>query len=125
MVHLQRGYQILLLLVAALPIGAQGTHFVKQHYSKFEYMIPMRDGVRLFTEVYVPKDNSQDYPILLKRTPYGLGTYGPDRCKSSLGPSAGFTREGYLCLSGHPGQIPFRRLVRASPVVYPKQEQPS
>lgn len=104
MVHLQRGYQriscqiflILLLLVAALPLGAQGTRFVKQHYSKFEYMIPMRDGIRLFTEVYVPKDNSQDYPILLKRTPYGLGTYGPDRYKSSLGPSAGFTREGYI-----------------------------
>jgi putative CocE/NonD family hydrolase len=56
----------------------------------------MRDGVRLFTEVYVPKDDSKDYPILLKRTPYGLGTYGPDRYKPTLGPSAGFAREGYI-----------------------------
>ena len=86
----------LFLVIAGLPLGAQGTNYVKQHYSKSEYMIPMRDGVRLFTEVYAPKDTSGQYPILLKITPYGLGTYGPDRYKSSLGPSAGFTREGYI-----------------------------
>lgn len=91
-----RFFLFLLLLAAPLPLGAQGTYFVKQHYSKFEYMIPMRDDVRLFTEVYIPKDHSQDYPILLKRTPYGLGSYGPERYKSSLGPSAGFAREGYI-----------------------------
>lgn len=78
------------------PVKAQGSDFVRQHYSKVEYLIPMRDGVRLFTEVYVPKDGSQTYPILLKRTPYGLGSYGPNLYKSCLGPSSGFTREGYI-----------------------------
>jgi putative CocE/NonD family hydrolase len=77
-------------------VAAQGREYVKQHYWKQECLIPMRDGVRLFTEVYIPKDLSRRYPIMLKRTPYGLGTYGADSYKSSLGPSPGFTREGYI-----------------------------
>ena len=32
---------------------------IKAHYTKYEYRIPMRDGKRLFTAVYVPKDQSQ------------------------------------------------------------------
>ena len=44
-----------------------------KHYTKYEYRIPMRDGVKLFTAVYVPKDTSQTYPILLTRTPYSVG----------------------------------------------------
>ena len=39
------------------------------HYTKYEYRIPMRDGVRLFAAVYVPKDASQPYPIIMQRTP--------------------------------------------------------
>jgi putative CocE/NonD family hydrolase len=87
---------LLLLICPLSPAGAQGEGYIRQHYSKIEYMIPMRDGVRLFTEVYAPRDDSQEYPILLKRTPYGLGTYGADRYKATLGPSAAFGREGYI-----------------------------
>ncbi len=54
---------------------AQALH---EHYTKFEYRIPMRDGVRLFTHVYVPKDHTQRYPILMTRTPYGIAPYGID-----------------------------------------------
>ena len=43
---------------------------VKEHYTKYEYRIPMRDGVHLFTSVYVPKDASHAYPFLINRTPY-------------------------------------------------------
>src|SRR4029077_3732789 len=46
--------------------------YVKSHYTKYEYRIPMRDGKRLFTSVYVPKDTSQSYPILMDRTPYNV-----------------------------------------------------
>src|SRR5436853_452741 len=42
---------------------------VRARYTKYEYRVPMRDGVRLFTAVYVPKDASQRYPFLLTRTP--------------------------------------------------------
>ncbi len=46
---------------------------IREHYTKFEHRIPMRDGKRLFTVVYVPKDASRTYPIMLMRTPYGVG----------------------------------------------------
>ena len=47
-----------------------------ENYTKYEHRIAMRDGVRLFTRVYVPKDDSQAWPIMLTRTPYALKPYG-------------------------------------------------
>lgn len=89
---------IALLLVAACVDQAhsQGLEYVKAHYTKYEYRIPMRDGKRLFTAVYVPKDQGQTYPILLTRTPYSVGPYGVDRYKDNLGPSPLFGKEGYI-----------------------------
>ncbi len=74
----------------------QDSLYVVQHYNKFEYQIPMRDGVTLFTAVYTPKDSSTDYPILFARTPYTIAPYGSTNFKSSLGPSDHFTKEGYI-----------------------------
>ena len=85
-----------LLLVATTATHAQGLEYVKAHYTKYEYRIPMRDGKRLFTAVYVPKDRSQKYPILLTRTPYSVRPYGVDQYRSDLGPSALFARDGYI-----------------------------
>ena len=53
--------------------------YLRENYTKYEYTIPMRDGLKLFTAVYAPKDISKSYPILLTRTPYGLKPYGVDR----------------------------------------------
>jgi putative CocE/NonD family hydrolase len=69
---------------------------VKARYTKYEYRIPMRDGKRLFTAVYVPKDAGQPYPILLSRTPYSCRPYGVDRYRDNLGPSPLFARDGYV-----------------------------
>jgi uncharacterized protein len=69
---------------------------VKEHYTKYEYRIPMRDGVRLFTSVYVPKDDSRPYPFLINRTPYSVGPYGVDQYRTQLGPSPDFDRSGYI-----------------------------
>ncbi|GAC1469634.1 MAG: CocE/NonD family hydrolase [Isosphaeraceae bacterium] len=77
-------------------LHAQGIDEVKARYTKFEYRIPMRDGARLFTAVYVPKDVSEHYPILLTRTPYNVKPYGVDQYKADLGPSALFGKEGYI-----------------------------
>jgi uncharacterized protein len=87
-----------LLCAAALPgaAAAQGLEAVKAAYTKYEYRIPMRDGKKLFTAVYVPKDASQKYPILLTRTPYSVGPYGIDRYKDHLGPSHFFAQSGYV-----------------------------
>ncbi|MCA1565299.1 MAG: CocE/NonD family hydrolase [Acidobacteria bacterium] len=56
----------------------------------------MRDGVKLFSSVYVPKDASQTYPFLLTRTPYSVAPYGSDQYRAALGPSSGFDREGFI-----------------------------
>ena len=61
---------------------------VKEHYTKYEYRIPMRDGVHLFTSVYVPKDSSQAYPFLIHRTPYSVAPYGVDQYRKGTWPVA-------------------------------------
>jgi putative CocE/NonD family hydrolase len=85
----------LILLIASTCL-AQGVDYIRAHYTKYEYMVPMRDGKRLFTSVYVPKDASQKYPIMLDRTPYNVAPYGVDAFKASLGPSEKFAREGFI-----------------------------
>ncbi len=83
------------LLLLAVPAAAE-EDYVKAHYTKYEFLIPMRDGVRLFTAVYVPKDRSLTYPIMLNRTPYGVAPYGADAYRSELGPSPPFSRDGFV-----------------------------
>lgn len=64
---------LLLLLLFSVPFSAQEAYDVRANYEKSEYQIPMRDGVKLFTVVYSPRDKSKKYPILLNRTPYSVG----------------------------------------------------
>ena len=71
-------------------VASPGMPFVRENYSKYEFRIPMRDGVKLFTSVYVPKDFSGEgktYPIMLTRTPYSVRPYGVDQYRGDLGPS--------------------------------------
>ncbi|MBS0204885.1 MAG: CocE/NonD family hydrolase [Planctomycetes bacterium] len=75
---------------------AQGLEHVKANYTKYEYRIPARDGKRLFTAVYVPKDSSKTYPLLLTRTPYSCKPYGVDQYRGDLGPSPLFGKAGYI-----------------------------
>jgi len=70
--------------------------YIKDNYQKFEYQIPMRDGKKLFTSVYVPKNHSKKYPIMMDRTPYSVAPYGADSYKTSLGPSPLFSQDGYI-----------------------------
>lgn len=69
---------------------------VRDHYTKYEYRIQMRDGVHLFTSVYVPKDTSRSYPFLMTRTPYNVTPYGLDQYRRRLGPSPEFQNAGYI-----------------------------
>jgi uncharacterized protein len=69
---------------------------IKAHYTKYEYRIPMRDGVHLFTSVYVPKDSSRAFPFLIDRTPYSVSPYGVDLYRRTLGPSPDFDKAGYI-----------------------------
>jgi len=87
---------LLALTLATLPLRAQAPFEVRAHYTKSDFMIPMRDGVKLFTIVYAPRDASQKYAILILRTPYSIPPYGPDEYRSQLGPSPEFDREGFI-----------------------------
>ncbi len=92
---------VILTAVASAAPGAQAvdTTWLRAHYRKVEARIPMRDGVRLFTSVYVPRDTvGQSYPILLTRTPFGAGPYGDSTYRRALGPSGNprYARDGYI-----------------------------
>ncbi len=95
-IALALGFAFALSAAAQKPPSAPEEDYVKAHYTKYEYRIPMRDGVRLFTAVYVPKDASQSYPFLMDRTPYSVAPYGEDQYRKALGPSDEFEKAGYI-----------------------------
>ena len=85
---------------------AAGIAYSLEHYKKTEYYIPMRDGVKLFTQVYTPKDTSQSYPFMIFRTPYSIRFYPTHNYRGNLGPNNMYAREGlYFCLPGCAGKI--------------------
>ena len=86
---------VLLLTINSLA-AAQGVDWIKEHYTKKDYSIKMRDGVTLFTSVYSPKDTTKIYPILIVRTPYTVAPYGEDKYPQNLGPNDAFAKEGYI-----------------------------
>ena len=100
MSRLIRTLAVFAVLLAVLPLGAQqappAAERVRERYTKYEFRVPMRDGVRLFTSVYVPKDSSTRYPFLVTRTPYSVGPYGIDTYRPSLGPSEQFQDAGFI-----------------------------
>jgi len=71
---------------------------IRAGYTKYEFRVPMRDGAKLFTAVYVPKDASpaRTYPFLIERTPYSVGPYGADNYPKRLGPAPSFTADGFI-----------------------------
>jgi len=74
----------------------QQLEYTRAHYTKYDFRVPMRDGLKLFTTVFAPKDTSQQYPIVMQRTPYSVAPYGIDNYPPSLGPSDLFTKEGFI-----------------------------
>ena len=69
---------LFLFIVSTVPAFAQPganpelAKYITDNYTKREAMVPMRDGVNLFTSIYETKDKSQKYPILMSRTPYSV-----------------------------------------------------
>lgn len=86
-----------------VPLNAQAIEAPKgspewlmARYDKQEVYITMRDGVRLFTSIYTPKDTSKTYPMLMSRTPYNIEPLGPDKYSPRLGGYANLAEEGYI-----------------------------
>ena len=88
---------LLSFLFFGLVTHAQG-NYVKEHYTKLDTTITMRDGVKLYTVIYLPKEETQSYPILMERTPYSAGPYG-ERYPQEIGPNPGLMKEQYIFVS--------------------------
>jgi putative CocE/NonD family hydrolase len=73
--------------------------WLAEHYTKYEHRIPMRDGVRLFTRVYVPKDDSQRWPIILTRTPYALKPYGSENYNDPVGSFRTLAKDKFILVT--------------------------
>ncbi|MBS1729534.1 MAG: CocE/NonD family hydrolase [Bacteroidetes bacterium] len=71
-------------------------NFVRDHYNKMDTLITMRDGVRLYTVIYSPKDQTEKYPILMERTPYSAGPYGNNQYASQIGPDSALMHQKYI-----------------------------
>ncbi|NHA05208.1 CocE/NonD family hydrolase [Mucilaginibacter sp. HC2] len=86
-----------LLLLCSINAFAQ-SDYVKEHFTKKEVYITMRDGIKLFTAIYTPKDASakNKYPIMMQRTCYSVAPYGEDKYPARLGPSEIMMKEGYI-----------------------------
>ena len=99
-----------LLCIALLPLQTHGAPaadsasdtnaaWLAEHYTKYEHRIPMRDGVRLFTRVYVTKDDSQRWPIVLTRTPYALKPYGANNYTDPSGSFRTLAKDKFILVT--------------------------
>ena len=86
-----------LFIFACTQANAQLTKdFVKDNFTKIDTTITMRDGVKLYTMIYVPKDASGQYPFLMERTPYAAGPYGDKNYPNHIGPDSNLMKEKYI-----------------------------
>ena len=101
---MRRHSLLFLLALAAAPLAAHAqadptlAARIRQNYRKIEVRIPVRDGVKLFTSIYVPRDTTRRYPVLMSRTPYSVSPYGDSLYKPALGPSGNpkYVDDGYI-----------------------------
>ena len=70
--------------------------YVQDNFTKNEVTITMRDGVKLHTTIYSPRDKSVKYPILMQRTPYSSAPYGAGKMKTKIGPNVHLMKDGYI-----------------------------
>ena len=70
--------------------------YIAAHYDKLEVRIPMRDGAKLFTTIYTPKNAAGPVPIMLKRTPYSVAPYGADAMPTQMGPSETMAHKDWI-----------------------------
>ena len=83
------------LIVTQSSVYAQ-QNLVSQNYTKQMFSIPMRDGVKLHTTIYAPRDASKKYPFMMNRTPYSTQPYGQGEYDWRIGPSQYMENEKYI-----------------------------
>ncbi len=95
---MQTPLMFLISFFLSIPLYSQTTQKfeVSENYDKQEVYITMRDGVKLHTTIYSPKDTSKKYPIIMQRTPYSSRPYGADQFRSLIGPNKYLMEEGNI-----------------------------
>ncbi len=89
-------YSLLAFMLFSVVAQAQPeANYVKEHFNKEEVYIPMRDGVKLYTAIYTPKEGGKQ-PIMIKRTCYSIRPYGEDQFPSQIGPSKFLMEDGFI-----------------------------
>jgi putative CocE/NonD family hydrolase len=92
----------LLFLVLLLPLfvtakdNKADSAWFARNYTKVSKLIPMRDGVRLYTTIYTPRNNSEKHPIMMIRTPYSVAPYDKGFSKISDRYYMSYLRENYI-----------------------------
>ena len=94
----KKSFLLVICFLIAAPVIAQNEadYDVAANYSKREVDIVMRDGIKLHTTIYSPKDTSKEYPILMSRTPYSSRPYGEDQFRSKIGPNEFLMKQGNI-----------------------------
>ncbi len=92
---MKRIFQFFCLFIFTASFG-QTQDFVKENYTKIDTTIVMRDGVKLYTIIYIPKDQSPKYHFLIERTPYSVAPYGANNYARRLGPNTELMNEKYI-----------------------------
>jgi len=96
-------FSLLFFVASGMAFGqgtSQDSAWIRENYYKMERSIPMRDGVKLFTTFYIPRDTTEKHPILLTRTPYSCAPYGADKWKNFFtGYLRYYLREGYIMVT--------------------------
>lgn len=87
---------LLSCIIPLISFAQQSMDYVRDNYIKIDTTIVMRDGVKLYTIIYTPKDQSHTYPILMERTPYSSGPYGKNNFKSKIGPNVELMKNKYI-----------------------------
>ena len=87
---------VLIFFVFAFSLFAQETKSIENRYVKNEYRIKMRDGVKLYTAVFSPKDTTENHPIIIWRTPYSCAPYGKNKFSRYAKIYKHFTNENYI-----------------------------
>jgi len=89
---------LLIPYLAIAQMNSQDSAWIRENYYKKEVYIPMRDGIKLFTSIYLPKDTTENHPILMQRTPYSCAPYGEQNFSARLWMShyRYYARENYI-----------------------------
>ena len=90
------------ILLASVVVAQyeQDSAWIRDNYTKLEQYIPMRDGIKLFTSIYIPNDKSEKHPVLMVRTPYSCAPYGKDYSSRLWGGHwRYYARENYIIVT--------------------------